>query len=422
MRNAYLNVASIIAGVTLFQGAGGLLAVYLPLRMEAAGFSLIEIGYVGAAHGLGFLLGCVSVPRLIAGVGHIRVFAMSAAVLAVTLLAYPAWVAPWAWILLRFFGAACLASLFTVAESWIAERTSSTDRGRVLGFYMVCQKAALAGMPLLLLGAELEGPGYFMLASALCSLALLPVTATRSGHPTPVALETLSLRQVYAIAPAGLVGCFVTGLVNGPAVALAPVYGTGIGLTLAQAMLLLPSLQLGSLLVQWPIGHLSDRGDRRRVIVGIETAVLLLSLLLLFGTRLPTSAVPWLFLAWGAAALSLYSICVAHASDAARPAQLVPLVSSLLLAWGTGAVLGPLIAAPAMAAWGPGALFGYAAGVTAGFLGFLAWRMRRRPIPDDRQHVAFVNLPATSTAAAELAMPAIVGEPPADDEAGTKDD
>ncbi|HEY5791347.1 MAG TPA: MFS transporter [Gammaproteobacteria bacterium] len=407
MSNPYFSVAAVIAGVTLFQGANGLLAVLLPLRMEAAGFSLVEIGQVGSAHGLGFLLGCLLVPRLIAGVGHIRAFALFAALLAVTLMSFPAWISPWAWAGLRFVGAACFAGLFTVAESWIADRTGSAERGRVLGFYMVCHKAALAGMPLLLLGADLGGPGFFMLASALCSLALVPVAASRGGHPAPVTLETLGLRRLYAIAPVGVVGCFATGLINAPVIALAPVYGTGVGLSLGLTTLLLPAMQFGSLLFQWPIGHLSARGDRRRVILGLELAVLALSLLLLFGRQLPTDALPWLFLAWGAAALSVYAICIAHASDLARPEQLVPLVSSLLLAWGAGAVLGPLLVAWSMAAFGDEALFGYAALIAAGFSVFLGWRMRRRQLPADQPHAPFVNLPATSTAVAEFAAPAV---------------
>ena len=410
MSSPYLGVVAVVAGVTLFQGANGLLAVLLPLRMEAAGFSLLEIGRVGSAHGLGFLLGCLLVPRVISATGHIRSFASFAALLAVTLLSFPGWVDPWAWAALRFLGAACLAGLFTVAESWIADRTANAERGRVLGFYMVCHKAALAGTPLLLVGADLEGPAFFMFASALCSLALLPVASTRSGHPAPVKLETLGLRRLYAIAPVGLIGCFVTGLLNAPVIALAPVYGTGLGLSLTQTTLLLPALQFGSLLFQWPVGHLSDRGDRRRVIAGLEVAVLLLSLLLLFGTRLPPAALPWLFLAWGAAGLSVYAICIAHASDLARPEQLVPMVSSLLLAWSAGAVAGPLVAAAAMEAWGPGALFGYAAVVAAGFLVFVAWRMRRRQPEADAPHTTFVNLPATSAAVIELATPVALPE------------
>ncbi len=415
MANPYRTVISVIAGVTLLQAAGGLLAVLLPLRMAAEGFPLLTIGAVATAHGLGMLIGGVVSPGLIAQIGHIRAFAACAATLSATALALASWVSPGPWILLRLLGGVCFAGLFTVAEAWIADRTPAALRGRVLGFYMVCSKAALAGSPLLLIVYDLGGLEIFLLASALLSLALLPVTTTRARSPAAPALSGLGPRKLYAIAPVGVVGCFAVGLVNAPVLALAPVYGAGLGLELARTALLVPALHLGSLIFQWPLGRLSDHRDRRVVIAVLTLLVAAISLALAFGSQLPPGLIPWLLFAWGGAGLSIYAICVAHAGDHAPPGQMVPLISSLLFAWAVGAVIGPMLATAVMSWRGVGGLFTYAGGVSLLFFGFIVWRMRSRRASAEEAQVHFVNLPATSPTVAEIGASGSLRQPRAAD-------
>lgn len=402
MLNPYLTVTTVIAGVVLLQAASGLLLVLLPLRMSAEQFSVQMIGWVAAAHGAGFLLGCAVIGRFIAAVGHVRAFAALAATLAVVALAFAAFRAPEAWIGLRLVGGACFAGLFTVAESWIADRTPPSLRGRVLGFYTVCSKAALVVAPLFLGAMALNGAWAFMLVSALCSLSLLPVTTTRSASPGVSAFSTLGVRELYRLAPVGLVGCLTVGLINAPVLSLASVYGEGIGLDLGHIVWLFPVLQLGSLVLQWPLGRWSDRGDRRRMIAALNGIVAVVAVLL-WGLGTPSVLVLMLLLfLLGEAALSIYAICVAHAGDHAQPAQMVPLVSSLLMVWGVGAVIGPALAAAVMQWLGAEGLFLYVAAVAAPFAVFVRWRITRRAAVPDDAHVHFVNLPATSPVAAEL--------------------
>ncbi len=404
MLNPYLTVTAVIAGSTLLQGASGLLLVLLPMRMSAEQFPVQMIGWVAAAHGGGFLLGCTMMGRLIMAIGHVRAFAALAATLAAVVLAFAAFREPLAWVGLRLVGGACFAGLFTVAESWIADRTPQLLRGRVLSFYTVCTKASLVTAPLFLTNLDLDGPWAFMLVSALCSLSLLPVTTTRSASPTVSRFSALGVRELYRLAPVGLIGCLAVGLINAPLLSLAPVYGEGIGLDVGSIVLLFPVLQLGSLVFQWPLGRWSDRGDRRRLIAGLNLAVTAVTLLIwAFGAPPSVVLMPMLFLL-GGVSLSVYAICVAHAGDHARPEQMVPLVSTLLLAWGLGAVIGPAAAAAAMEWLGPQGLFLYLACVALAFSAFVFWRMRRRaPVPDE-EHVHFVDLPATSPAVIELGV------------------
>ena len=404
MLNSYLTVTAVIAGSAVLQGARGLLMVLLPLRMSAENFSLQMIGWVTAADGAGFLLGCALIGRLIAAVGHVRAFAALAATLAAVVLAFAAFQAPLAWIGLRLVSGACFAGLMAIAESWIADRTPSPLRGRVLGFYTVCTRVTLVGAPLVLATLAVAGPWAFMLVSALCSLSLLPVATTRSASPVASGFSPLGVRALYRLAPVALFGCLSVGAINGPLLSLAPVYGEGIGLELAYVVLLFPVLQLGGLIFQWPLGLMSDRGDRRRMIAGSSFAGGVLALVIgLQGAPDTFVLLPLIFLL-GGMALSTYAICVAYAGDHAKPEQMVPMVSSLLLAWGLGAMIGPALATAAMNWLGVEGLFLYVASIALPYTAFVLWRMRVRPAVPDVEHVHFVDVPATSPAAIELGV------------------
>lgn len=404
MYSPYLTVAAVIAGVTLLQAASGLLLVLLPLRMSAEGFSVQSMGWVAAAHGAGFLAGCLITSRMVSAIGHVRAFAALAAALSAIALSFATFSSPVAWFMLRFAGGVSFAGLYAVAESWIAECTPSPLRGRVLGFYTVCTRVALVIAPLSLGWLALEGPWAFMLVSALCSLALLPVTTTRSANPATTVQRALSIGTLYRLTPVGLVGCFSVGLVNAPLLSLVPVYGGVTGLDVATIVVLFPVLQLGSLVMQWPLGRWSDRVDRRRIIFGQYVAVAILSLpLALLDSPPQWLLLPLLFLL-GGAALSTYAICVAHAGDHASPDQMVSLLSGLLLAWGVGAAIGPAVAAAVMDWVGAGGLFMYIGVVALASALYVVHRMwARLPAPID-EHVSFVDVPPTSPAAAELGV------------------
>jgi MFS family permease len=237
-----------------------------------------------------------------------------------------------------------------------------------------------------------------MLVSACFSLSLLPVAFTHAPLPTLPPAERLGLAKVYRTAPAALVGCIAIGLMNSAVLNLAPLYGARIGLASGAAAGLLTAFQLGSLLLQWPMGWLSDRMDRRIVIVGGALAVAAVSLGLgLFGARLGGG---WALFAliglWGGCGLSIYAVCIAHASDFAEPEQMVALCSSLILGWALGSSVGPTAGSFAMELIGPGGLFLYAGTVALLLAGFVSYRMTRRRAKRPEDRAPFVNVPASS--------------------------
>lgn len=395
-------LSAIVGGAAILQLAHGLLGVIVPLNLGLAETPTFVIGLVVTAYSIGFLLGCLLAPAVIAPIGHIRAFAALAALYAVTTLLFAAGSWPAVWAVLRFINGFCAAGLFTVIESWVAEQAPAGGRGRVLAVYMVVNKVGLmVGQAILALGDQ-PGVAFFMLACGCTTFAIVPVSLARTGVPAARTAATLSLARLYRIAPIGVVGCFGAGLVNASVLGLGPVYGLQKGLAVAAVPLLIVAAQFGTMVLQWPLGWISDRTDRRFVIVLATAGGALVAL----ATALTGARELWLlfglFGLWGGFGLSVYALCISHASDFVEPPQLVPLVSSLMLSWAVGSIIGPNLAAAAMEWLGPDGLLYYVAVVSAVVGLFAAWRItRRRPVPPEARD-AFVNVPATSPVAAEL--------------------
>jgi MFS family permease len=348
----------------------------MPLRMQAEGLSVSAIGIVAAAYGLGFSTGCFLAPAFIRHVGYIRAFASLAAVVSVLVLAMTQAHSTLAWVLLRGLTGVTLACIFTVTDGWISARATSTHRGRILSIYMICTKVALMLSPLGIGFGDIKTDGLFMAVSAVMSLSLLPIAATTTKEPPAPLGVKIDVRNLFALAPSAVVGSFVVGLVNGPVIAITPVFGVSIGLSQERAAALLFALQAGSLVLQWPLGWLSDRADRRYVIAALAAGTSLISILILFASAQGAQElILWSFAAWGGLALCIYSVCVAHACDIVDPGRIVSTVGTLLFSWAAGVTVGPLFGAAAMELLGPQGLFIYSAFASLGLAVFIILRI-----------------------------------------------
>lgn len=401
-----VSLLSVFAGVTLLQGAQGVFTALLPLRMVEAGLSTLAIGLVAVAYAAGFLAGCLAAGRVIRAIGHIRAYSVFAAVLSVASLAFAVEVHLETWVALRFVTGVCLAGLFTAADSWISDAAPAERRGRVLSLYTLVSKVGLVLGPLALTLLASDTLWPVMLIAALVSLSLVPVAATPGPSPTLPDARPMGLRELFALAPAAVTGTFAAGLANSAVLSLVPAWGSGLGLAAAAAAGLVATVQFGSLLGQWPLGWLSDRYDRRRVIVGVAgfaaMAGAATALLPVAVPGLPAWVPGVLVGGWAAASFSIYSICVAHAVDRAAPAQVVGATSALLFTWAAGSVIGPALAAVCMEGLGPAGLFVYGGGVWAIITAFTVWRLRRRPAPATTPET-FVPIPqGTSPVVSEL--------------------
>jgi MFS family permease len=413
---------TITAATTLLQAANGLLQALMPLRMQAEGMSVSSIGIVAAAYGLGFSSGCFLAPAFIRHVGYIRAFASLAAIATVVILTMTQAHSTLAWALLRGLTGITFACVFTVTDGWISARAVSSHRGRILSLYMISTKIALMLSPLAIGLGDIRTDGLFMTVSAVMALSLLPIAATTTEEPPAPRSVRIRIRSLFLAAPSAVVGAFAVGLVNGPVIAITPVFGVSVGLSQEKSAALLFALQAGSLVMQWPLGWLSDRADRRYVIAALAAGTSLVSLLILLasaqgGERFILLA----FAIWGGLALCIYSVCVAHACDIVDSGQIVSTVGSLLFSWAVGVTIGPLFGALAMDLLGPGGLFIYSAVISFALTVFIIARIRLLPRPAAKG--GFVEVSPTSSATTVLEprvemstdeLPAAAGKPEPD--------
>ena len=377
MHAALGPVASLLVAVGVLLTGHGLLNLLLPLRAAAEGFGTLTIGVFGAAYFGGFVAGCLAGPRLVRRVGHIRAFAAMVSTVTALALLHPLAVSGPVWILLRVLFGAALAVIYLVVESWLNERASNSTRGMVMSAYIVMNFAGITAGQMLLPTGEVSGFGLFALSAVLLSLAALPVTLTRAAQPAPVAAVAFRPLRLYRASPVGLMGALLIGVTNGAFWTVGPVAATGYRLSDSGAAVFMTVAALAGAVAQWPVGRLSDRTDRRRVLAWMLVAATLSGLAL--GAA---SDGPWLLLlaaAFGALALPCYALAAAHAYDLVPPDEYVETASSLLLVNGVGAVIGPVLAAAALLSLPGGGLFLFTAAVHAALLLFVPWRLRARP-------------------------------------------
>ncbi|MGD2127850.1 MAG: MFS transporter [Lysobacterales bacterium] len=394
-------VAPLLLGVAILLTGQGLQGTLLPVRANLEGFSTLSIGLMGGAYFFGFTLGCLRGSALLRRVGHVRVFAaMTAAASAVPLL-HGLWLESWLWWMLRMVTGFCFAVLYVVIESWLNEQSTNETRGAVFSAYTLITLTVLAAGQQMLLLYDPHQLSLFAVASAVVSLAAIPVVLSASPTPKqetePVRLD---LRRLFRISPAGTLGCLASGLANGSFWALAPVFVAGYSTDVSLAAWFMTSAVLGGAIGQWPLGLWSDRVDRRWV---IATAALLGALvgLAIFLTLEVDTPLMLMVLGgcWGAVAFPIYSISVAHTNDHARPGEYVMISSGLLFMYGVGAIIGPFIAPAAMRLLGSGGLYLYAAAIHLLLLAYMAIRFRRREASPEEEHRPFAEaLAATQTA------------------------
>ncbi|MEE8286621.1 MAG: MFS transporter [Gammaproteobacteria bacterium] len=396
------SVFSLLLSYGLLLLANGLFGTLLGVRSQIEGFGTEVVGLIMAAYFLGLLQGAMRASNIVAAVGHIRAFAAFASVMSVTALLHVVIVDPIVWCVLRFASGFCMAGMIIVTESWLNARSTKRTRGKVMAFYMITNYFSAGCGQFLLTIAD---PGKFQLfsvASIIFSLALVPVLLTRSTAPKPPQRDPLNLRELWRTSPLGLLGSFCAGMVNASFYSLAPIFALALGFGIGGTSTFMASVIFGGLLLQYPVGHLSDRMDRRVVLTMVVLATSVACVAIVMVSEWSPS---WIYLAgaaYGAFSFTVYSLCVAHANDFASTDKLVQTASGLLTAYGFGAFLGPIIAASFMGRLGPEGLFVMSA-LVSGFLGgFAIFRMRRRLSPSKEHRARIITMPGGQFTSGEM--------------------
>lgn len=399
------TVAALIFAVTILQLANGLLGVFMPLAMAADGLGEAGVGVVGAIYSAGFMAGAWIGPSLLARVGHIRVAAACGALLAAATLGLYWSEGVLSWALLRAVQGWAIALVFAAIESWMSSALKPQERGGVIGFYMVCTKASLALGPFLVMGSPSDAPEPVIVAGLIIALAMIPVCFTSTAQPEPPKSEPLAIAAQYRTAPAAVTAAFWAGFTNAGILTLAPLYAkTFYGE--ASAAGFQAAAWLGSLILQWPAGRLSDVVDRRLVIAGLGAIAGAAALTLaLAGGEAPFWLAALCFAFWGAGGLSYYGIAVAHMADRAESGQIARATSGLLFVWAAGSILGPLTLGALIEVSGQRALFWFAAFGGAGLAALMLWRRGVRAEAVRSLKERFAAASTNSVATAEIAFP-----------------
>lgn len=393
--------ALLLAAGILFVG-GGLQGSLVAVRANAEGFSLAQIGLMMSVYSIGFVLGCRWTPLLVKNVGHIRAFTALASIASAVALAYVLLVDAYVWQLMRGISGFCFAGVAMIIESWINERVSNAVRGRVLSIYRVVDLGGLTIGQLLL---SLADPGTFVLfavVSILVSLSLVPVALTTATTPKPIRSARLNLRRVFKVAPFSAFGTLLVGLASSAFWAIGPVYVQNLGFENWLISAFMGVVIMGGALAQWPLGALSDRMDRRKLILAVALLASMAGMVLMLTSQMGPV---WLLVgggAWGFFAMTLFGLFVALANDHADPSEYVALNASLLLLYGLGSIVGPILSSASMAAMGTRALFGYTMVVHLVTVIYGLWRLTRREAVTLAEQEDFVPMPQTSPMVFEL--------------------
>jgi MFS family permease len=377
---------AILLGFGILMLGDGLQGSLLAIRADLEGFSATLTGLVMSSFYLGFLLGSIMTPRITIKVGHIRVFAAFAALSSSAILIHALVVSVPVWIAMRLLSGFCFAGLYIVAESWLNDRATNETRGKLLSMYMVVTYVGVgAGQLLLNLASPLEFQ-LFILTSILISVAVVPLLLSAGSPPTFHDSVRISLPELFRLTPLGLVSMFTVGLVTATFFALGPVYAQRIGLNIRDTSYFLTAAVFGTVLLQAPIGALSDRYDRRKILALVTILASLTAMICIPAEQHSTMALFAAIALFGGLAFPLYSICIAYTNDHLEPNQMIAASGALVLVGGLGAITGPVLFAMIMDAYGHQALFWSIASIH-GLTGLFAiYRMfNSTPVPLDRQ-------------------------------------
>ena len=395
MFSTLINIRTFLLAIFMIMAGSGFLSTLIAVRLELDGTSELLIGLVGTAYFAGLTVGSLRVGKLIAQVGHIRSIAAFVSVFSASSLSYALWQDVAFWTLLRFIDGFTIAGVFVCLESWLNERTDRATRSSALAAYMVALYLGQA-MGQFLLNLGNDAPALpFMFSAILLSLALLPVVLTKVSQPAIQNLKPLSIRRLYAISPLGVVGTAATGVMLGAFYALGAVFVRRLGLSIADVAFFTSCAIGGGVLLQWPLGMLSDRFDRRRVLVSsFFAASLVCAALSLWGdVRALLFPIGALF---GGLAFALYPLCVAHTNDHIDGQERVGASGSLVLLYSAGAVAGPLVGSIGMAIAGPPGLFGAIGMVALIAALFGLWRLFAAQAVPSEDQMAFQSIPRTT--------------------------
>lgn len=405
MRTTIIKISSLLLAIGIMLAGSGLQGTLIALRGVEEQFSEEIIGAIMSMYFFGFITGAFICPGIIQRVRHIRTFCMMAALCSCAIILMGLWPNPLVWGSMRFFLGVCIIGIYMVTESWLNSQATNANRGGIFSVYTLINLLFLTVGQCLILAGDIKSMDLFAIAAALFSFSLVPVALTRIEEPPPVSRIKPDLRHLYRISSLGFMSSFTAGVLCGLFWSLGPLFAGLSGLSEFGIVMFMTSTIVGGIVFLWPIGHWSDRRDRRLVMAIVSFVSVLAAACAILA---PADTYLWLsicMLVYGGMIFAIYPLSVAHTNDLADTEDRFNVISNLLLTYGAGAAIGPLIGGVLMDLLGRYSLFGLF--ILGGlFLGGYAiyWR-RHVPEPGAEEKTLYAPFVRTTQAAVELELP-----------------
>lgn len=396
----------LLLGVMLLMVGNGVQGSLLGIRGALEGFSTFELSIVMSAYFLGFLGGSRLAPEMIRRVGHVRVFSALGSMISAVLVLYPLMLDWQAWAVMRVLIGFCFSGVYVTAESWLNNTASNETRGQALSAYMIVQMLGIIASQGLLAMGDPNGFGLFIIPSVLVSLAFMPILLADIPAPTFATIKRMSFAQLFRTSPLGCAGMLLTGGVFAAMFGMASVYGAMSAMTIGQIAIFVAAMYVGGLVLQYPVGWLSDRVDRRVLILWMSAAGAVV-MAVAAAMPLPFTLEVLVAALLGGIINPLYSLLIAHTNDYLSKEEMPGASAGLIFLNGFGAIFGPLLAGWLMSAIGPKGYFLVIGGFFAALAGYAAYRMTKRVAPV--QTNTYAGLTPTASA---LAVDAVLQEEP----------
>ncbi|WP_298357314.1 MFS transporter [uncultured Litoreibacter sp.] len=345
------NAWALLLGMMFLMVGNGMQGTMMGVRGALEGFTTFELSLITSAYFLGFLGGSRLAPDFIGRVGHVRVFAALGSMVSAALILYPAITYPAAWILLRVLVGFCFSGLYVTAESWLNNAATNETRGQTLSLYMIVQMVGIVTAQGLLNVADPGGWILFVIPSVLVSISFAPILLSVAPAPAFETTKNMKLRDLYKLSPLGFVGMFLLGSIFAAQFGMSAVYATEIGMSVGEISIFISAIFVGAMVLQYPIGFMSDRMDRRLLIIGVAAGGAFAAI---FG---------WVFSGYfwalcmsafvlGGMSNPLYALLIAYANDYLEPDDMAAASGGFLFVNGLGAVGGPILIGWIMTSFG----------------------------------------------------------------------
>ena len=392
------NTWALFFGFSIICIGHGLQGSLIGVRSVLEGFSFIATGLIIAGYYTGFLTGSALIPIFLKRVGHIRVFAALASLASIAILLHSIFLDPYSWFVIRIFSGISLSGIYIIMESWLNDKSTNQTRGQLLSIYMIITFVFLGLGQLFLNISDPLKVDLFILVSVLLSFALLPILLSTTEQPNTSDTKSFSLSEFYAVSPLGFVGALFTGLAHSVVFGYGAVYATAKGLSVLEVSIFMIIITSFGALSQWPIGYLSDKMDRRIILIGVTFIAAGLCVLIVGSSYISLTLFFILTALYSCVSLPMYSLAIAHTNDFLEQNEIVAASSAFVRLIGIGSILGPIMVSAMMSLTGPNGFHLFLIIVHALLGLFGLYRMTKRAVPADSES-QYVPLPRNITPA-----------------------